>query len=118
MLSRQHGVFRTNCIDCLDRTNVVQSMLARLSLQQVLWQIGALRPSDSVANHAAFGTLFKGVWADNADTLSKQYSGSGALKTDYTRTGTRTKRGLIMDGYNSLLRYYKNNLTDGFRQVG
>lgn len=93
-------------------------MLARLSLQQVLWQIGALRPSDSVANHAAFGTLFKGVWADNADTLSKQYSGSGALKTDYTRTGTRTKRGLIMDGYNSLLRYYKNNLTDGFRQVG
>ena len=25
----QDGVFRTNCIDCLDRTNVVQSMIAR-----------------------------------------------------------------------------------------
>ena len=25
----QSGVFRTNCIDCLDRTNVVQSVLAR-----------------------------------------------------------------------------------------
>lgn len=30
---QQEGVFRTNCIDCLDRTNVVQSLLARESLQ-------------------------------------------------------------------------------------
>ena len=30
----QDGVFRTNCIDCLDRTNVVQSLLARKSLQE------------------------------------------------------------------------------------
>lgn len=29
LISQQEGVFRTNCIDCLDRTNVVQSMLAR-----------------------------------------------------------------------------------------
>lgn len=29
LASIQDGVFRTNCIDCLDRTNVVQSMLAR-----------------------------------------------------------------------------------------
>jgi len=34
--SQQDGVFRTNCIDCLDRTNVVQSMLARRSLTIVL----------------------------------------------------------------------------------
>ena len=32
VVSVQQGVFRTNCIDCLDRTNVVQSMLARQSL--------------------------------------------------------------------------------------
>ncbi|KAH8019648.1 hypothetical protein HPB51_020459 [Rhipicephalus microplus] len=32
----QTGVFRTNCIDCLDRTNVVQSLLARRSLEQQL----------------------------------------------------------------------------------
>ncbi len=34
-LRQQDGVFRTNCIDCLDRTNVVQSLLARRNLQQV-----------------------------------------------------------------------------------
>ena len=27
-LRRQKGVFRTNCVDCLDRTNVVQSLIA------------------------------------------------------------------------------------------
>lgn len=32
----QKGVFRTNCIDCLDRTNVVQSLLARRMLTIML----------------------------------------------------------------------------------
>ena len=32
---QQDGVFRTNCIDCLDRTNVLQSLLARRNLLQV-----------------------------------------------------------------------------------
>ena len=36
VVSVQQGVFRTNCIDCLDRTNVVQSMLAQRSLQDQL----------------------------------------------------------------------------------
>ena len=36
VVSVQQGIFRTNCIDCLDRTNVVQSMLARRSLQDQL----------------------------------------------------------------------------------
>lgn len=27
--SNQKGVFRTNCMDCLDRTNVVQSVISR-----------------------------------------------------------------------------------------
>lgn len=36
MISIQEGVFRTNCIDCLDRTNVVQSMIAWRNLSTVL----------------------------------------------------------------------------------
>lgn len=56
------------------------------------------------------------MWADNADVISIQYSGTGALKTDFTRTGKRTVLGALKDGYHSLSRYYKNNLTDGFRQ--
>lgn len=34
--SEQSGTFRSNCMDCLDRTNVIQSLLARRSLQSQL----------------------------------------------------------------------------------
>ena len=36
VLMNQSGVFRTNCMDCLDRTNVVQGLLAREALQEQL----------------------------------------------------------------------------------
>lgn len=64
-----------------------------------------------------FESLFKSVWADHADIISLQYSGTGALKTDFTRTGKRTYNGMLKDLKNALLRYYKNNLKDGVRQV-
>lgn len=119
VVSTQTGVFRTNCIDCLDRTNVVQSMLARRSLSDVLQKLGVLHIGQRV-EHAStsFEALFKGVWADNADLVSLQYSGTGALKTDFTRTGKRTKVGAVNDGKNSLMRYYLNNFADGKRQDG
>lgn len=117
ILSTQSGVFRTNCIDCLDRTNVVQSMLAKRSLRQVLEKLGILRIGQSFESAVQFESLYKNVWADNADLISLQYSGTGALKTDFTRTGKRTIQGAMQDGVNSLTRYYKNNFKDGFRQV-
>jgi hypothetical protein len=41
---------------------------------------------------SAFAYAYKGIWADNADRMSLLYSGTGALKTDYTRTGKRSVR--------------------------
>ncbi|XP_056638970.1 phosphatidylinositol-3-phosphatase SAC1 [Diorhabda sublineata] len=114
--SLQDGVFRTNCIDCLDRTNVVQSMLAHRNLEIVLRKLNILHQNQNLEFQYSFEVLFKNIWADNADIISTQYSGTGALKTDFTRTGKRTKSGVLRDGINSLTRYYKNNLTDGFRQ--
>lgn len=57
------------------------------------------------------------MWADHANEISIAYSGTGALKTDFTRTGQRTKAGLLEDGYKSVMRYLKNNFFDGARQV-
>lgn len=116
LCSLQEGVFRTNCIDCLDRTNVVQSMLAHRSLETTLQKLGVLRHEQKLEDHSVFERLYKSVWADNADLVSIQYSGTGALKTDFTRTGKRTRLGAMKDGINSMTRYYKNNFADGFRQ--
>lgn len=56
------------------------------------------------------------VWADHADAVSVTYSGTGALKTDFTRTGRRTIEGALSDLVNSITRYVKNNYFDGARQ--
>ncbi|KAM9681397.1 phosphatidylinositol-3-phosphatase SAC1 [Dama dama] len=116
VLSTQEGVFRSNCMDCLDRTNVIQSLLARRSLQAQLQRLGVLHVGQKLEEQDEFEKIYKNAWADNANACAKQYAGTGALKTDFTRTGKRTQLGLIMDGWNSLIRYYKNNFSDGFRQ--
>ncbi|KAJ3043751.1 Phosphatidylinositide phosphatase SAC1 [Rhizophlyctis rosea] len=113
---KQSSVVRTNCMDCLDRTNVVQSVLARRSLNLQLRELNVLGSNEKVEDTGRFEAMFKNVWADNADAISKQYSGTGALKTDYTRTGKRTKYGAFQDLQNSLIRYVKNNYLDGKRQ--
>jgi len=114
--SIQTGVFRTNCIDCLDRTNVVQTLLAKRMLEKQLRHYHIIKPNENIDSYARLSHLFKNIWADNADFVSLEYAGTGALKTDYTRTGQRSTRGLLQDGYNSALRYILNNFYDGHRQ--
>ncbi|RPB10626.1 hypothetical protein P167DRAFT_490585 [Morchella conica CCBAS932] len=114
--SWQTGVVRTNCMDCLDRTNVVQSIIARTVLAQQMIDAGVIPPGTNTAAYTNFEALFRNAWADNADVVSRAYSGTGALKTDYTRTGVRTKAGAIADASNSATRYIRNNFADGPRQ--
>lgn len=116
--SVQTSVVRTNCMDCLDRTNVVQSMLGRWAVTQQLVEAGILHPGETANDDTAFEDLFRNIWADNADVVSKSYSGTGALKTDFTRTGKRTRAGMVQDLNNSITRYFRNNLLDGPRQDG
>lgn len=116
VLQVQKGVFRVNCIDCLDRTNVVQGLLAKRILQAQLQKLNILGENESVETYESLYNKFRHVWADNGDILSIQYAGTGALKSDFTRTGKRTTYGLMRDGSNSLYRYFINNFYDGFKQ--
>lgn len=115
--SRQEGVFRTNCVDCLDRTNVVQGLLARHALEALLAQLGVLGAGEELA--AVLPRVeqqFKVLWADHGDDIARQYAGTGALKSGFTRTGKRTIGGLLDDGVKSMVRYYLNNFQDGHKQ--
>lgn len=119
VLSIQDKIVRTNCMDCLDRTNVVQSTLGRWVLQNQFTNANYLSelnttPWEKLDPH--FNRFFMNFWADNANAVSCAYSGTGALKTDFTRTGNRTKKGALNDLLNSITRYYKNNCSDGRRQ--
>jgi len=116
--SWQIGVVRTNCMDNLDRTNVVQSLFARRSLMMQLGRNDVLADTSHVLDtpFKAFEKKYKSVWANNADAISQMYAGTGAIKVDFTKTGKRTLKGMFNDGVNSMKRYYINNFTDGVKQ--
>ncbi|KAL8657991.1 MAG: hypothetical protein Q9226_001375 [Calogaya cf. arnoldii] len=109
----QKGVLRTNCMDCLDRTNVVQSACASRALEKQLRQEGVEVNLQTDTTTRWFNTL----WADNGDAISRQYSSTAALKGDYTRTRKRNYRGALNDFGLTLSRYYNNIVNDYFSQA-
>ncbi|KAF2312491.1 hypothetical protein GH714_034863 [Hevea brasiliensis] len=115
-MKEQVGVVRTNCIDCLDRTNVTQSMIGRRMLEIQLRRIGAFGAEEKISSHPNFDESFKILWANHGDDISIQYSGTPALKGDFVRCGQRTAQGILKDGWNALARYYFNNFSDGVKQ--
>ncbi|KAL3525181.1 hypothetical protein ACH5RR_013553 [Cinchona calisaya] len=112
----QLGVVRTNCIDCLDRTNVTQSMIGRKMLEFQLRRLGIFDAEETISTHLNFDESFKILWANHGDDISIQYSGTPALKGDFVRCGQRTIQGILKDGWNALMRYYLNNFCDGTKQ--
>lgn len=106
---KQAGVFRTNCLDCLDRTNLVQTIISQLALELFIRQYDDLPTSDFWARHGM-------LWADCGDALSKIYAGTGALKSSFTRSGKMTFAGAIADLRKSAQRLYINNFEDKGRQ--
>jgi len=121
---KQVGVVRTNCMDNLDRTNVVQGCIAKQFIIGVLSANALFEKIDdsSSSNSQHFqlpeglSKVFMNLWADHGDVVSLMYSGTGALKNDFTRTGKRTFMGYWNDFTNSVIRYYLNNFSDGSRQ--
>ncbi|KAI0044382.1 hypothetical protein FA95DRAFT_1545168 [Auriscalpium vulgare] len=112
----QLGTVRTNCMDNLDRTNVAQAAIARWTLELQLKAAGLLADNDKVENHEDLTQHLRELWSDHADLISRAYAGTGALKTDFTRTGKRTRAGAFDDFKKSAVRYFKNNYFDGARQ--
>jgi hypothetical protein len=116
----QVGAFRTNCLDCLDRTNVIQGIISQTALGSFLGHRDQLVGED-------FWVVHGGLWADTGDALSKIYAGTGALKSSFTRTGKTSQSGVLKSGKmsfgglmsdvrKSAARLYINNFVDSGRQ--
>jgi hypothetical protein len=59
VLSRQTGVIRSNCMDCLDRTNVSQSALGKWALNKQLQEVGVLSVKETIEDHPEFMSIFR-----------------------------------------------------------
>uniref|UniRef100_A0A0B7KEE8 SAC domain-containing protein n=1 Tax=Bionectria ochroleuca TaxID=29856 RepID=A0A0B7KEE8_BIOOC len=113
IVRKQLGVLRTNCMDCLDRTNVCQSSFAKHILEVQLKEEGFDMSAQIDQETSWFNTL----WADNGDAVSKQYASTAAMKGDYTRTRKRDYRGALNDLGLSLARFYSGMVNDYFSQT-
>ncbi|KAI1614313.1 inositol-1,4,5-trisphosphate 5-phosphatase [Exophiala viscosa] len=109
VIMQQNGVFRVNCLDCLDRTNLIQGNISQMAIELFLSHRGERGNSDFWMRHSA-------LWADNGDTLSKIYAGTGALKSSFTRHGKMSFAGAIADARKSATRLYVNHFEDKNRQ--
>ncbi|PRP73582.1 hypothetical protein PROFUN_02591 [Planoprotostelium fungivorum] len=121
--STQMGVFRVNCLDCLDRTNVCESAIARRALTLALQVVGLLdirNTTNSMSSDELDGSMIESVhkemWANNGDAMSIAYTGTGALKSALTRTGKSTISGMLDDGMKSVMRTYQNMYKDSDKQ--
>lgn len=115
----QKGVLRTNCIDCLDRTNVAQFSAGVEALGQQLVVMG-------IRNHSYLNpscNLVKAVidmYVDIGDHLSLQYGGSEAHKKVQS-SGIDTSviagnMGKHKELLTSIRRYCSNAFTDRLKQ--
>lgn len=73
----QKGVLRTNCIDCLDRTNVAQYAYGLASLGHQLHALGSVESSELDLDSPLAHHLMH-FYERMGDTLALQYGGSAA----------------------------------------
>jgi len=59
LVKEQTGVIRTSCMDCLDRTNVVQTTFARYVITKQLIESGIFKETDRVDMFPDFENMFR-----------------------------------------------------------
>lgn len=78
--SFQSGVLRTNCIDCLDRTNVAQYAYGLAALGRQLHAMG-LTDMPKVDPDSSIAEALMDMYQSMGDALAQQYGGSEAHNT-------------------------------------
>jgi phosphatidylinositol 3,5-bisphosphate 5-phosphatase len=73
----QKGILRTNCIDCLDRTNVAQYAFGLVALWHQLHALGLLNDRYIDLDLPVARNLMR-LYELMGDTLARQYGGSDA----------------------------------------
>ena len=65
VILQQEGIFRTNCLDCLDRTNLIQTIVSQMALEQFLQHRNEHTTADFWSRHSS-------LWADNGDVSGNE----------------------------------------------
>lgn len=112
----QSGVLRTNCVDCLDRTNVAQYSHGLVALNQQLHTLGITGPPIVDKDNPVAKKLME-VYENAGDAIAIQYAGSEAHTKMFS--ALRGEWNMMMkhrDIITAVRRHYNNAYQDGEKQ--
>lgn len=112
----QTGVLRTNCIDCLDRTNVAQYAYGLAALGHQLQALGII-DDPKIDLDAPLASELMGLYERMGDTLALQYGGSAAHNKVFSERRGQWKAAIqSQEFFRTLQRYYSNAYMDAEKQ--
>uniref|UniRef100_A0A2P2MCH1 SAC domain-containing protein n=1 Tax=Rhizophora mucronata TaxID=61149 RepID=A0A2P2MCH1_RHIMU len=112
----QKGVLRTNCIDCLDRTNVAQYAYGLAALGHQLHALGAMDNPKIDLDEPLADELMR-FYETMGDTLAHQYGGSAAHNKVFCERRGRWKAAThSQEFFRTLQRHYSNAYMDAEKQ--
>merc|ERR1719305_60564 len=143
---RQTGTIRTNCFDCLDRTNILQYQLVwswlsqycgkHAKLHSLIQKTQSRQPAASIelgsfsdlwrstvgeavgpqVARAPLQVVLREMWADLGDMLSEHYTGVASTMGAALRQGGNSAFTLLEKGLRSVNRAYSAKFGDEARQ--
>lgn len=130
----QEGVFRVNCIDCLDRTNVTMTNLSLVFIDQLLKRIRnaqkqkyntqddqetdkqvEIEINDLFELNDLIKISLKDFWVKTGDVLSLQYTGTESNISRVTKDNKKGLIGKLEQWHVGVSRYYQYLLHDDFK---
>jgi len=126
-LREQKGIVRTNCLDCLNRTNIAQTWLALQSAATQLAELADDLSSDELSSvDSSLQATLRRMWGDTGDVLSVQYTGfsnlssvsksSGLEETNVRRSFVQRAGQMVEKGVKAANRYIQEQFLEDNRQ--
>jgi len=112
--NRQTSITRSNCLDCLDRTNTAQLIIGQVALSHQLVSLGNISSTKQVTL-TNIGMQYPQLFELLGNAIAQQYAGSTLVHNldSYDQTQNKKSR----DMFTSMNRYYSNTFSDADKQL-
>ncbi|KAG9105229.1 phosphatidylinositol-3,5-bisphosphate 5-phosphatase [Ceratobasidium sp. 392] len=107
----QNGVCRTNCVDCLDRTNAAQFVFGKRALGHQLYVLGVVETPQLEFDSDAVNMLTE-MYHDHGDTIALQYAGGALVNRVESYRRMPHWNSHSRDVIENMRRFYANSVLD------
>ncbi|CAE6469140.1 unnamed protein product [Rhizoctonia solani] len=112
----QNGVCRTNCVDCLDRTNAAQFVFGKRALGHQLYALGVVETPHLEFDSDAVNMLTE-MYHDHGDTIALQYAGGALVNRVESYRRMPHWNSHSRDVIENMRRFYANSVLDADKQA-